>query len=270
MGDVDHRRLERLVQLGDLEPHLHPQRRVEVRQGFVEQERRRVAHDRPSDRHPLALPAGEVLGAALKVILQLQHPGRLVDHGRDLRLCHPRRLQREPHVVAHRHVRIKRVRLEHHGKAALRRRLGSGVAPVDQHLPARGLFEPGDHAQKCRLSAAGGADEDDELTFLDRQVDTLDDLHGAEPFFDRFQLDAGHEILPVVGDAQASQTAAVQVKLRPPAAVPSRGSKYSANPPVAITSAVFSRKASARAQCPASSSPMAISMFIIAQTGPRQ
>ena len=42
-----------------------------------------------------------------------------------------------------------------------------------------------------------------------------------------------------MGEAQASQMAAVQVKSRPPQAVPSIGSKYSENPSSAISAAVL-------------------------------
>ena len=54
---VDHRRLELLVKLADLQPHRATQRRVEVRQRLVEQECRRLAHDRPPDSDALPLAA---------------------------------------------------------------------------------------------------------------------------------------------------------------------------------------------------------------------
>ena len=57
VGDVDHRGADFLVQAGDLDPHLHAQFGIEVRQGLVEQEHLGTAHDGPPDGHPLALTA---------------------------------------------------------------------------------------------------------------------------------------------------------------------------------------------------------------------
>jgi len=56
--DVDGRGLEALVQRFDLGAHRHAQFGVEVRQGLVEQEHLRVAHDGAAHRHALALAAG--------------------------------------------------------------------------------------------------------------------------------------------------------------------------------------------------------------------
>jgi hypothetical protein len=100
MGHVDHGRRQVLVQLGDLVAHFHAQRGVEVRQGLVEQEGRRVAHDGPPDRHPLPLTAAEVLGPPFQVRLQPQHPRGLGHLGLLLGLRRAGGLQREPHVLA--------------------------------------------------------------------------------------------------------------------------------------------------------------------------
>ena len=63
VGDVDHRRLELLVQFADLQPHRAAQRGVEVRQRLVEQEGRGLAHDGAADGDALALAAGELARA---------------------------------------------------------------------------------------------------------------------------------------------------------------------------------------------------------------
>ena len=77
VGDVDHRRLERLVQLADLDPHLHAQRRVEIGERLVEQERLRLAHDRAPDRDALALAAGKLARLAIEIVGQVQGRRRL-------------------------------------------------------------------------------------------------------------------------------------------------------------------------------------------------
>ena len=57
MGHVDHRRLQALVQRGDLGSHLHAQLGVEVRQRFVEKKDGRLADDGAAYRNALALAA---------------------------------------------------------------------------------------------------------------------------------------------------------------------------------------------------------------------
>jgi hypothetical protein len=64
--------------------------------------------------------------------------------------------QAEAHVLAHRHVRVQRVALEHHRDVAV---LGLQVVDdlaVDQDLAAADLLQPGQHAQQRALAAARG------------------------------------------------------------------------------------------------------------------
>ena len=57
VSDIDDRRLQSLMKLLDFRAHLHAQFGVEIRQRLIEQERLRVAHDRPSHGDALPLPA---------------------------------------------------------------------------------------------------------------------------------------------------------------------------------------------------------------------
>ena len=81
---VDHRRAEPLMQSRELVPHLHAQARVEVRQGFVEQEHCRVADDRAADRHALSLPARQGPGPPIQQRAEFEQLGHLANLGRDL------------------------------------------------------------------------------------------------------------------------------------------------------------------------------------------
>ncbi len=56
------------MELGDLEAHLHAQRRVEVRQRLVEQEGLGLAHDGAADGDALALAAGELARLAVEIV----------------------------------------------------------------------------------------------------------------------------------------------------------------------------------------------------------
>ena len=71
--------------------------------------------------------------------------------------------KREGDVLEHRHMRIERVGLEHHGDAALDRRQVVDARAVDDDVAAGDVVEAGDHPQQGRLAATGRADEDDEL-----------------------------------------------------------------------------------------------------------
>ena len=77
--DVDRRGAQPLVQLLELDPHLHAQLGVEVGQRLVEQEHLRVAHDRAAQRDALALAAGELARLALEQFADAEDLGRLVD-----------------------------------------------------------------------------------------------------------------------------------------------------------------------------------------------
>ena len=105
-------------------------------------------------------------------------------------------LQREGDVVAHRHMRIERIGLEHHGELALGRRLAGHVAAVDVDGAAAGVLEPGDQPQQRGLAAARGADEDDELAVLDDQVDFRNDDGRPEGFRHFLERDVSHDFLP--------------------------------------------------------------------------
>ena len=98
------------------------QRRVEVRERLVEEEGGRVAHDGAADRDALALAAGELAGAAIEVVGQVQDARRRCAHLLvDRRLVLAGHLEREGDVLADRHVRVERVGLEHHRELALGR-----------------------------------------------------------------------------------------------------------------------------------------------------
>ncbi len=119
VGDVDHGRVEPLVQFGQLDTHLHPQLGVEVGEGFVKEEDLGFAHNRPSDGHTLSLPSGKLLGLALKVVLNLEDVGGFAHPAVDLRLGHLGKPQPKGHVLIDVHVGIKRVGLEDHRNAPL-------------------------------------------------------------------------------------------------------------------------------------------------------
>ena len=168
--DVDRGHPEPLLQAADLGPHLHAQLRVEVRERLVHQERLRLANDRPSHRHPLALTAGERPGLALEERLQVEDPGRLLHPPVDLRLRQLLDPEAEGDVLVHVQVRVERVALKHHRDIPVARRHVVDDALADLDHARRDVLEAGDHAQRRRLPAAGRADEHHELAVGDVQL----------------------------------------------------------------------------------------------------
>jgi hypothetical protein len=172
--DIDHRRPQPPLDARDLGAHLHAQLGVQVRQRLVHQERARIAHDRAAHRHPLALATGQIGRLALQVLLEIQDLGRLGHLLIDRGLVDLGQLEREAHVVAHRHVRIQRVVLEHHRDVPVARRQIVHPIPADDQVALGDVFQTRDHAQRRRLPAPRRADEDHELPVTDLQIDVLD------------------------------------------------------------------------------------------------
>jgi hypothetical protein len=176
VGDVDRRRAQPAMKPLQLGPHLEAEPRVEVRERLVEQEARRLADDRPSHRHPLTLPAGELAGLPIQQVLDAQHRCGLPDHLVDLAPGPSTELEAEGHVLASRQMGIEHVVLEDHGHVAI---LGRNVAHgprADRDRPASDAFQPGDQPQRGGLATAGRPDQHQELAVGHLEVEITNGL----------------------------------------------------------------------------------------------
>ena len=126
VGDIDHRRADVLVKLGDLDAHRDAEFGIEVGERLVEQEDLGRAHDGAPDGDALALATGELGGLALEQLLHLERARSGCDLLGDLLLAEAGHLQREADVLLDGHVRVEGVVLEDHRHAAL-----DGVGVVD-------------------------------------------------------------------------------------------------------------------------------------------
>ena len=180
------------VQPRQLDAHLHAQLGVEVGERLVEEEDIRLAHDRASDRHALPLAARKGARMAVEYFGNLQDAGGAPHLVVDFFLPGAGDAQAKGHVLEHRHMRIERIGLEHHGDAAFGR--AQRVNPLAADVDAAVLegFEPGDHAQQCRLATSRWPDENGELLLFDREVNAVDDLHVAIALDDGLQCDIAH------------------------------------------------------------------------------
>ena len=204
MGDVDHGVGQPLVQPLDLDAQLGAQFGVEVGQRLVEQEDVDVAHQRTTDRHTLALPAGQLRGLAIQQRLDLQDLGGARHAFLDLRLRHARRLQAERQIAPDRHLRIERVGLEHHADAAILRLLPGDVLALDDDAAGGNVEQACNTVEQGRLAAAGRAQQDEEFAVADVEIERLQ--HGNRPEAERQVSD---------GDADAVRIHAISPSPRP-------------------------------------------------------
>jgi hypothetical protein len=136
-----------------------PHAGIQRAERFVEQQHRRVDGERPGEAHPLALPAGELRGIAVRKPLELDQLEQLVDARADLVLRPPPDREPEGDVLVDGHVLERGVVLEHEADAAVLRAAARHVHPLDEHRPGVRRLEPCDHAQQRRLPAAARAEE---------------------------------------------------------------------------------------------------------------
>ena len=107
------------MQRGDFRAHLDAQLRIEIRQRLVEQEDRRIADNRASDRDALPLAARKLCRPSLEQGVELQHFGRRLNLGIDLCSRCAQILETERQILMHGHMRIESVGLEHHCEPAV-------------------------------------------------------------------------------------------------------------------------------------------------------
>ena len=100
----------------------------------------------------------------------------------------------ELEVPAHGLGRIERVGLEHHGEAAILGIEVGDVAVADGDPAGGDVEQAGEQVEQRGLAAARGAEQDQELAVLDREVEVLEHGQPAVGLDDVFELDARHRL----------------------------------------------------------------------------
>ena len=194
VGDDDEGDPEPLLDVDELELRLLAQLLVERPERLVEQEQLRLLDQAPRQRHPLPLPARELVRLAvgeLRELHQLQHLG---DLRRRLVAPHPVAQQPVGDVLLDRHVREQRVGLEHHVGRPLVGRQPGHVLPVDLDAPEGRRLEAREHPEQRRLAAARAAEQAEQLALPDVEADVVDGDEVAELLGDL--LDAHERRVP--------------------------------------------------------------------------
>ncbi len=196
MGHEHRGRAELALQALDLGPGVDPQAGIEVGERLVHQQHGRVADHGAADRDPLALATGQIGRAALQERPQPQHVGGRLDLALDHLGREPLLAQAEADIVAHAHMRVERVVLEHHGDVALMGLELGHVPGIEPDRAAARLLQPGDAGERGALAAAGRPQERQELAIGDRDVEPGHCPHLAEALLQSLQRHARHVVIP--------------------------------------------------------------------------
>ena len=208
VGHVDGGDAEPGLQRGDLGAGGDPELGVQVRQRLVHQEHLRRPHDRAAHGDALTLTTGEGLRLAVEEVLQAQQVGRFLDALLPLGLRHAGHLQREAHVVAHGHVGIQGVVLEHHRDVAVLRRQVGDVTVTDEDAAGVDLLQAREHAERGGLAATGRSDQDHELAVADVEIELVDGgvICTRVDASCVLETDCGHATLPFHGQVRARRS----------------------------------------------------------------
>ena len=180
VGDEHGGEPEPTVELVDLGPHLVAQAGVEVAERLVEQHEVGSGDEAAGERDALLLATAELRRIAVEQRSAVDEGGGLLDPAALQALLDLAGLQRVVDVLAHRHVRPQRVRLEHHADVALVRRQVDPAGGVEHRGraeadPARARrLQPGEAPQRGRLAAPARTEEDEELALLDLEIEVVD------------------------------------------------------------------------------------------------
>lgn len=195
VGDIDRWcATGRIVDVADAGAKHDAQPVIEMGQRFVEQKDMRFADQRPRQADALALAAGEVSGFPLQELRQLELLRDIAHTPIDFR---PRNLpvtEREGEVLVHRERRIEGIGLEGERDVPLPRRAFVDAMPVDQDVPLGDRLEPGNHAHRRTLAAAGRTEEREELAIVGSEVDIVDGDHRAVALGDVAQFKRAHHL----------------------------------------------------------------------------
>jgi len=129
-------------------------------------------------------------------VLELHDVEDVVDPPIDLRLVDAPHPEPERHVALDRHVGKQRITLEHHADIAFLHGLAGDVGTVELDSPATGNLQPGDHAQRRGLAAAGWTKQRHQFARAHVEVEVLEGDEAPEGLADFPELERSHDGFP--------------------------------------------------------------------------
>ena len=157
---------------------------VDRREGLVEQQDLRVRSQGPRKGDTLALSARELAGIPFFQSLASDQPEEFLHFLPDLllrRLLHPKA---ESDILKNRHIAEKGVALKNKSDPPLTAGDIIDDFAVDQDLTGIRMLQAGNHSQDGRLAAAGGAQQGNQFSSGDTDIDIFRCLKVSEVFID--------------------------------------------------------------------------------------
>ena len=180
-----------LLQGADLLTQLQPDLGVQRGQRLVEEQDPGLDGQRPGQRHPLLLAAGQLVRVLLALGGQADHVEQAGGPPLPLGGAEPAHPQPEAHVVQRRHVWEKAVALEHHAHVPLGRGHRGHVPAVHLHRARVGGLEASHDAQRGGLPAPGGSEQGYQFPGSEIQVQPVQGPGRAEGPGQVLQPDGG-------------------------------------------------------------------------------
>src|SRR5215470_4576356 len=189
VGDVDGGDPDFALELLELELHAVAELLVERAQRLVEEEHGGARDEGAGQGHSLLLTARELARIASPVRGKLHEGEGLSDPPLDLRARHAGHAKSEGHVLEDGAVGEQRVVLEDHAHvAAVGRHLVHALA-LDEDVARRRFHEARHRTEARGLSAAGGAEEREELARLHGEGDAVEGQRLAVALDETAELD---------------------------------------------------------------------------------
>ena len=163
-----------LLDVLELLLHILAQLQIERGERLVEQQHARAAHECARDGDALLLSAGQARDVAPLKARELDEREHLADLLLDLVARQLLLAQREGDVFKHVQVGEEGVALKDGVDVALVRRDVVDALTEEENVPLVGRFKAADHAQRCGLAAAGGAEQREKFVVVDVEVDAVE------------------------------------------------------------------------------------------------
>ena len=114
MRYIDNGCAQSLMELGNLNTHLHTKLGIQVGKRLVHKEYLRAADNCTTHGNTLSLTTGKSLRLTVKKRCQVKNLGSFLNHLVDFILRNLSQFKSESHVIINRHMRIQSIVLEYH------------------------------------------------------------------------------------------------------------------------------------------------------------
>ncbi len=191
VADEDHGLIQPALNVLHLVLKNFPGHGVQGGEGLIHQHDGGRGRQSPQHADPLLLAAGELGRILVGVLLHVHHSQHLPDNLLAAGLVVFQKLWHHADVLGHRHVGEQADLLDHVADVAAQLHLVLlvDVLAVDGDGAAVRLQQAVDHLHGGGFAAAGGPDEDHELTVLNGEVQVLEDRIFSIAFVHVFKLD---------------------------------------------------------------------------------